>query len=217
MFFMLLMLLATAFGAPLEQQFTWDLTVDGRPVGERVLKVRYLPANHGMRRLLQSWTDVNANVLGLPYRFQQRLTAHIGEGPASFHSVVVDNKPPARSRVAAPGPAGKSTSPRKAPAKNGTSQPMIWTFLRSTVSILNLGSTCCVTNVSASCPLKPEPFGKGRLCSLVPRKSRSRTSVYASKAWPGAAWVHALSFTSAPTATSFATQPRCWERRLRGA
>ena len=85
MFFMLLMLLTTAFGAPLEQQFTWDLTVDGRSVGERVLKVRYLPANHGMRRLLQSWTDVNANVLGLPYRFQQRLTAHIGEGPASFH------------------------------------------------------------------------------------------------------------------------------------
>jgi len=94
MFFMLLVLLTTAFGAPLEQQFTWDLTVDGRHVGERALKVRYLPANHGMRRLLQSWTDVNANVLGLPYRFQQRLTAHIGEGPASFHSVVVDNKKP---------------------------------------------------------------------------------------------------------------------------
>ena len=44
---------------------------------------------------------------------------------------------------------------------------MIWTFLRSTFSILNLGSTCCVTNASASCPLKPEPFGKGRVCSLV--------------------------------------------------
>lgn len=88
---LLLALLQSASAADLTQELSWDLTVEGKKVGERTLTVKYLPADEGMRRVLESTTHLDAQPIGLGYTFEQRLTAHAGEGPASFHSVVKDN------------------------------------------------------------------------------------------------------------------------------
>lgn len=88
---LLLSLLQPALGADLTQTLSWDLSVEGRKVGERTLTVKYLPADDGMRRVLEATTRLDTQPIGLGYTFEQRLTAHAGEGPASFHSVVKDN------------------------------------------------------------------------------------------------------------------------------
>ncbi len=71
-------------------ELTWDLLIDGRKLGERTLTVKELPAAQGTRRVLESTTTLDTSSLGVPYAFTQRLTAHAGELPASFHSVVKD-------------------------------------------------------------------------------------------------------------------------------
>lgn len=81
---------APAASAAENLELTWDLLVDGRKLGERSLTVKELPAAQGTRRVLESTTTLDTAAVGVPYSFQQRLTAHAGELPASFHSVVRD-------------------------------------------------------------------------------------------------------------------------------
>lgn len=82
----LLAALATA-SAETEQHFTWNVALDGKPIGQRTMTVKYLTTASGdERRVLEVWTELDATVLGLDYRFRERLTAHVGSEVAAFHA-----------------------------------------------------------------------------------------------------------------------------------
>ncbi|MDP2314999.1 MAG: hypothetical protein Q8P41_19015 [Pseudomonadota bacterium] len=52
-------------GEPLPpHKITYDLSLDGKPIGTRELTIRYLPRGDGERRIIESYTD--ATVLGQP-------------------------------------------------------------------------------------------------------------------------------------------------------
>jgi len=81
--------------APHTQEMTWQVTYQGKPVGERTVTVKYVPEKLGMRRIIESETSLDGHQAGLPYTFAQRMTATaVGRSPASFHSVVDDNGTP---------------------------------------------------------------------------------------------------------------------------
>jgi len=90
----LLLLAPAAFADDVKQEFVWDIHLDGQKVGERSMTVKYLPDENGTRRVIESLTHIDATAKGVPYTFEQRLTAHAGDDPASFHSVVKDNGTP---------------------------------------------------------------------------------------------------------------------------
>lgn len=74
--------------------FTWDLTVAGRPAGQRTATVELVEGSSGSRRVIRAMTELEGSVAGVSHSFRQRLTAHAGEGPASFHAAVeVDGAP----------------------------------------------------------------------------------------------------------------------------
>lgn len=83
--------LGVAEAAEMEHRLVWDVTVGGRPVGTRELTVKYQSDGNGlgMRRILETYTEIDASVGPAVVRFRQRMTAHAsGRAPASFHSVV---------------------------------------------------------------------------------------------------------------------------------
>ncbi len=91
----LLPLLSTpALAGDLVQELTWDVLYEGQKVGERTATIKYVPDQDGTRRIIESTTTIDATAKGIPYTFEQRLTAHAGNTPASFHSVVKDNGAP---------------------------------------------------------------------------------------------------------------------------
>lgn len=82
-----LILLAAPATAADEQHFTWDVTLDGKPIGQRTMTVKYQTSASGDdRRVLEVWTELDATVLGLDYRFRERMTAHVGSEVAAFHA-----------------------------------------------------------------------------------------------------------------------------------
>ena len=79
---------AAAFAADLEQKLTWDVQLDGKPIGYRTLTAKWYFQEDGTeRRVLQVWTELDASILGLEYQFRERLTANIGNDVAAFHAV----------------------------------------------------------------------------------------------------------------------------------
>jgi hypothetical protein len=92
MFFLLLASLTTAFAEDQQTMLTWDLAVQGKPVGTRTVTIKYVSDGVATRRIMESFTDVNGQVGPIRARYRQRMTAHIAPGePASFHSVVEEN------------------------------------------------------------------------------------------------------------------------------
>lgn len=84
-----LIFLSSALAAgPETVALTWALSLGDQDIGERTASVKVLPSERGLRRIVEVSTDVEASVMGIPITYQQRLTAHAGTGPASFHSVV---------------------------------------------------------------------------------------------------------------------------------
>jgi hypothetical protein len=85
---MLVALFATlAFGAS-QQDLTWNMTLDGKPVGQRTLTIKFNEdANGDKWRMLESWTEVDASAAGLPYKFRERLAARADRDPAAFGAV----------------------------------------------------------------------------------------------------------------------------------
>ncbi|MEQ1565646.1 MAG: DUF6134 family protein [Myxococcota bacterium] len=78
-----------ATAATPEHHLVWELSVKGQVVGSRELTVRYLEADGGTSRALESYTDLDGTVGPLKVRWRQRLSAHIdAREPASFTSVV---------------------------------------------------------------------------------------------------------------------------------
>lgn len=89
---MLWLVAVGALGATTEHHLVWVLTVKGQVVGSRDLTVRYLEADGGTSRALESYTDIDGTVGPLKVRWRQRLSAHIdAREPASFTSVVDQN------------------------------------------------------------------------------------------------------------------------------
>lgn len=86
-----LLLLTSALAAePTSVELTWALQLGDTPVGERTASIKVLPSERGPRRIVEVLTDLDASVLGVSVTYAQRLTAHAGTGPASFHSVVLE-------------------------------------------------------------------------------------------------------------------------------
>ncbi|MEN0066258.1 MAG: DUF6134 family protein [Myxococcota bacterium] len=78
-----------AWAAQPSHKLEWRLSVDGQPIGQRTLTVRYLEGEAGTNRILESYTDIDGKVGPVTVRYRQRLTAHVdAREPASFHSVV---------------------------------------------------------------------------------------------------------------------------------
>lgn len=65
----------------------YDLSVDGKRVGERQVTVTYQQTERGEIRLIQSWTEIQVSWAGAPMVWRQRLSAKEGSTPA-FTSVV---------------------------------------------------------------------------------------------------------------------------------
>jgi hypothetical protein len=87
----LLFLLSSADAAGIEQQLAWDVTLDGKPIGQRTLTVKYINLEGGqLKRIIECWTEIDATIIGFEYLFRERLTAHVGGEAASFHAVVED-------------------------------------------------------------------------------------------------------------------------------
>lgn len=86
-----LLLLTAALSAetdPTTVDLTWSLSLGDQNIGERTATVKVMPSERGLRRVVEVMTEVDASVVGFSVRYAQRLTAHAGAGPASFHSVV---------------------------------------------------------------------------------------------------------------------------------
>ncbi len=75
-----------------QHTLTWDLSIADQSVGRRSLTVKYAPSDHGVRRILETWTEVDGQVGSYRIRFRQRMTGHAeGREPAAFQSVVDEN------------------------------------------------------------------------------------------------------------------------------
>ncbi|TVQ89231.1 MAG: hypothetical protein EA397_15770 [Deltaproteobacteria bacterium] len=70
------------------QTLSWELKLNGKPVGERTLTVSIEETDHGELRTLSADTQIDAKVIGVSFTYRQRLTANADRGPASFVSIV---------------------------------------------------------------------------------------------------------------------------------
>jgi hypothetical protein len=83
------MLAAVALATDVEQKLVWDVSLDGRPIGERTMTVRWIADGQTPpRRMIDVWTDLDATVYGLEYAVRQHVAVSASRGPAAFHSVV---------------------------------------------------------------------------------------------------------------------------------
>lgn len=84
--------LGIANAAELEHTLSWNLSVGGHKIGHRDVTVKYVNGDMGMRRILESWTEIDGTVGPIRVLYRQRMTAHVGERePASFHAVMEQN------------------------------------------------------------------------------------------------------------------------------
>lgn len=87
----LLFFLSAVFGAEVEQELVWGVTVGGQPAGEHTLKIKYIPSADGsVKRILESYAEY-VGVTAPPVAMKRRVTGHAGLGPAILHSVLNDN------------------------------------------------------------------------------------------------------------------------------
>lgn len=86
-----LLLLGSALAADATQDLAWDIRYQGKPVGERTLRVKYVESDGTTRRVLEGRTSLDGREAGLPYTYEQRLTATADRQPASFFSAISDN------------------------------------------------------------------------------------------------------------------------------
>ena len=83
--------LSTAFGAEVEQELVWGVTVGGKPAGEHTLKIKYIPSADGsVKRILESYAEY-VGATAPPIAMKRRVTGHAGLEPATLHSVLNDN------------------------------------------------------------------------------------------------------------------------------
>ena len=86
---MLLLTLIFAAFADDTQNITYDLVMSGTVVGHRDLSIRYLdphPDQSGEVRILESWTEIDARIRGIPVEIRNRATARATDSRGSFSS-----------------------------------------------------------------------------------------------------------------------------------
>mgnify|MGYP001808283695 CR=1 FL=1 len=86
---MLLLTLIFAAYADDTQSITYDLVMSGSVVGHRELSIRYLDPHEdqeGEVRILESWTEIDARIRGLPVQIRNRATARATDSRGSFSS-----------------------------------------------------------------------------------------------------------------------------------
>lgn len=89
---MILAFTAAAMAASFQHQLSWDLSVNGNPIGHRDVTVKYVAGDAATRRIVESWTELDGSVGPLRLRYRQRMTATAeGRDPASFQSVIDEN------------------------------------------------------------------------------------------------------------------------------
>jgi len=89
---LVMVLMTGASAEDLQHDLSWELKMAGKPVGKRDITVKYVNHGDGMRRILESWTELEGNVGPIQVAFRQRMTAHTANRiPGSFHSVTDAN------------------------------------------------------------------------------------------------------------------------------
>ncbi len=87
-----LLALTSALFAAEPHQLTWDVSVQGQPLGTRKATIKYTEGELGMRRIIESWTELDGQAGPIRVRYRQRLTAHAASRePAAFQSVIDEN------------------------------------------------------------------------------------------------------------------------------
>lgn len=87
---MLLLLSSLLFGfaADAPTKITWDLSLNGKKIGERSLTMRTEDVAGTELRTLQANTKVDGRVFGIEFAYREKMTANADIGPASFINVV---------------------------------------------------------------------------------------------------------------------------------
>lgn len=88
LFLYVLALCALAFGG--EQTLTYDLTMDGKHIGQRELTLRYIQTSTGEVRILETYTELNASAAGQTWTLKNRATLKAG-GTPGFTSNIEEN------------------------------------------------------------------------------------------------------------------------------
>ncbi|MEE2750897.1 MAG: hypothetical protein VX519_05670 [Myxococcota bacterium] len=68
------------------RELIYDMVLDGASVGRRRVTLRYLPAEHGEIRMLESYTEFSVLLGRKPFTFVQRLSGMGAVGPSGFVS-----------------------------------------------------------------------------------------------------------------------------------
>jgi hypothetical protein len=83
------LLFATALAVAGESHtLTYDVQVGDKVVGSRVTTISAQTIDGEQSRVIESFTDLKAVIGPVSVAYRQRLTAIIGESPASFHAVI---------------------------------------------------------------------------------------------------------------------------------
>ena len=78
-----------------EQKLTWSIRAGGSEIGHRDVTVKFVKTDAGVRRIIESWTELDGAVGPIPVSMRQRMTVHAaGRDPGSFHSVMEFNGVP---------------------------------------------------------------------------------------------------------------------------
>lgn len=84
-----LLSLGLAMAADVEHRLVWDLTVNDTHVGQQTVNIKYHRSGVNLRRVLETWTELNYEERRQSIQYRQRMTADLnGQYPAAFHSVV---------------------------------------------------------------------------------------------------------------------------------
>lgn len=87
---MLALLVSAALAADPPQKLVWNFTADNKPVGQRILDVKFVDEPDGtQRRILECWTEIDGAAVGIPLKYRERLTAS-AEGSAAAFTAVTD-------------------------------------------------------------------------------------------------------------------------------
>ncbi len=88
----LLTLSAAAAAEP--QSVTFDLLMNGAVIGKREVSVRYLPPDEARPdevRIIETWTEIDTRIAGVPFTVRNRSTGHASNGESSFTSSISIN------------------------------------------------------------------------------------------------------------------------------
>lgn len=85
---MIALLVTAALAADPPQKLVWNFTADNKPVGQRILDVKFVDEPDGtQRRILECWTELDGAAVGIPLKYRERLTASAERGAAAFAAV----------------------------------------------------------------------------------------------------------------------------------